>query len=509
MYRKQVLLEKLREAAASVLPISLIVLAICFVLVPVDTGLMLSFVLATAMLILGMGLFTLGAEMSMSKIGNYMGAKLTKSRKLGLILIVSFLLGVAITVAEPDLQVLAANVPEIDKTVLILTVSVGVGIFLMLCMVRILFGISLQLLLIVFYVLVFLAAFLSDQGILAVAFDSGGVTTGPMTVPFIMALGVGVASIRSDENAKADSFGLVGLCSIGPIASVLLLGAIYKTQPAQAESEAAAAITNTVALGRDYLHAFPEYLKEVTLALLPIVVFFLIFQVVSLRLRRLPFLRVMVGILYTYAGLVLFLTGVNVGFSPVGYALGAALTEGWKLWLLIPLAMLMGWFIINAEPAVHILNRQVEDLSAGAISAKAMGMSLSIAVSAAGGLAMLRVITGVSIMYFLVPGYFIALALSFFVPRTLFTAIAFDSGGVASGPLTATFMLPFAMGACEALGGNVMTDAFGLVALVAMMPLITVQVMGAIYVIKSRRAEKEPALPDFGDNEIIELWEAC
>ena len=508
MYRKQVLLEKLKEAAASVLPISLIVLAICFVLVPVDTGLMLSFVLATAMLILGMGLFTLGAEMSMSKIGNYMGAKLTKSRRLGLILIVSFLLGVAITVAEPDLQVLAANVPEIDKTVLILTVSVGVGIFLMLCMVRILFGISLRLLLIMFYVLVFLAAFLSDQGILAVAFDSGGVTTGPMTVPFIMALGVGVASIRSDENAKADSFGLVGLCSIGPIASVLLLGAIYKTQPAQAESETATAITNTVALGRDYLHAFPEYLKEVTLALLPIVVFFLIFQIVSLRLRRLPFLRVMVGILYTYAGLVLFLTGVNVGFSPVGYALGAALTEGWKLWLLIPLAMLMGWFIINAEPAVHILNRQVEDLSAGAISAKAMGMSLSIAVSAAGGLAMLRVITGVSIMYFLVPGYFIALALSFFVPRT-FTAIAFDSGGVASGPLTATFMLPFAMGACEALGGNVMTDAFGLVALVAMMPLITVQVMGAIYVIKSRRAEKEPALPDFGDNEIIELWEAC
>lgn len=508
MYRRQELLEKLKEAAASVLPISLIVLAICFVLVPVDTGLMLSFVLATALLILGMGLFTLGAEMSMSKIGNYIGAKLTKSRKLWLILVVSFLLGVAITVAEPDLQVLAANVPEIDKTVLILTVSVGVGIFLMLCMVRILFGILLRLLLIVFYALVFLAAFLSDQGILAVAFDSGGVTTGPMTVPFIMALGVGVASIRSDENAKVDSFGLVGLCSIGPIASVLLLGAIYKTQPAQTQSEAAAAITNTVALGRDYLHAFPEYMKEVTLALLPIVVFFLVFQFVSLRLRKLPFLRVMVGILYTYAGLVLFLTGVNVGFSPVGYALGAALSEGWKIWLLIPLAMLMGWFIINAEPAVHILNKQVEDLSAGAISARAMGVSLSIAVSAAGGLAMLRVITGVSIMVFLVPGYFLALALSFFVPRT-FTAIAFDSGGVASGPLTATFMLPFAMGACEALGGNVMTDAFGLVALVAMMPLITVQVMGAIYVVKSRRAEKEAALPDFSESEIIELWEAC
>ena len=508
MYQKQILLEKLKEAAASVLPISLIVMAICFILVPVDTGLMLSFVLATAMLILGMGLFTLGAEMSMTRIGNYMGSKLTKSRKLPLILFVSFALGVAITVAEPDLQVLAANVPDIDSAALILTVSVGVGFFLMLCMVRILFSISLRTMLIVFYAFVFAAAFLSDESILSVAFDSGGVTTGPMTVPFIMALGVGVASIRSDENAKADSFGLVGLCSIGPILSVLLLGAIYQSQPSASEVASAAGISTTVELGRGYLRALPDYLWEVTVALLPIFVFFLIFQVVSLRLRKLPFLRIIVGILYTYVGLVLFLTGVNVGFSPLGYALGAALTEGWKLWLLAPLAMLMGWFIINAEPAVHILNKQVEELSAGAISARAMGMSLSIAVSAAGGLAMLRVISGISILYFLVPGYVIALALSFFVPRT-FTAIAFDSGGVASGPMTATFMLPFAMGACEALGGSVMTDAFGLVALVAMMPLITVQVMGAIYVVKSRRTAGESALPDFGDNEIIELWEAC
>ena len=477
MYQKQILMEKLKEATASVLPISLIVMAISFVLVPVDAGLMLSFVIATAMLILGMGLFTLGADMSMSRIGNYMGSKLTKSRKLPLILTVSFALGVAITVAEPDLQVLAGNVPEIDTTVLILTVSVGVGFFLMLCMVRILFSISLRTMLIVFYAIVFAAAFLSDESILSVAFDSGGVTTGPMTVPFIMALGVGVASIRSDENAKADSSAVSG-------------------------------VATTVELGKDYLHALPEYLWEVTMALLPIVVFFLIFQVISLKLRKLPFMRIVIGILYTYLGLVLFLTGVNVGFSPLGYALGAALAEGWKVYLLAPLAMLMGWFIINAEPAVHTLNKQVEELSAGAISAKAMGMSLSIAVSAAGGLAMLRVIMGISIMYFLVPGYLIALAFSFFVPRT-FTAIAFDSGGVASGPLTATFMLPFATGACEALGGNVMTDAFGLVALVAMMPLITVQVMGAIYVVKSRHASQEPQLPDFGDNEIIELWEAC
>ena len=508
MYQKHILIEKLREAAASVLPITGIVVAICFVLVPMDTGLMLSFLIGSAMLILGMGLFTLGAEMSMSRIGNHIGAKMTKSRKLWLILVLSFILGAAITMAEPDLQVLATYVPDIDSTVLILTVSVGVGLFLMLCMVRILFSVSLRLLLILFYALIFLAAFLSDPGILSVAFDSGGVTTGPMTVPFIMALGVGVASIRSDENAKADSFSLVALCSVGPVLAVMLLGAIYKSDSAEAALTLIGEIESTVALGADYLHAFPEYLREVAVALLPIFLFFLLFQLLSLKLRKLPFMRIMIGIAYTYVGLVLFLTGVNVGFSPLGYILGAALTKGYLIWLLVPLAMLMGWFIINAEPAVHILNKQVEELSAGAISAKAMGISLSVAVSAAGGLAMVRVLTGISIMYFLVPGYLIALTLSFFVPRT-FTAIAFDSGGVASGPLTATFMLPFAMGACDAVGGNVMTDAFGLVALVAMMPLITVQVMGAVYVLKSRRSGEEPVLPDFGDDEIIELWEAC
>ena len=500
--------EKIMESLASVLPLTAIVFILSITLLPLSSGALVLFLFGAVMLIIGMGFFTMGADMSMMPMGEGIGMEMSRTKNIGGPLLVCYSLGMLITIAEPDLQVLAEQVPAIPNKILILSVAAGVGLFLMIAQIRIFFHIPLAKMLWVFYPLVFLLAFLAPDSFIPVSFDSGGVTTGPMTVPFIMALGVGVASIRSDENAKADSFGLVGLCSIGPILSVLLLGAIYKTQPAQGESGAVSGVATTVELGKDYLHALPEYLWEVTMALLPIVVFFLIFQVISLKLRKLPFMRIVIGILYTYLGLVLFLTGVNVGFSPLGYALGAALAEGWKVYLLAPLAMLMGWFIINAEPAVHTLNKQVEELSAGAISAKAMGMSLSIAVSAAGGLAMLRVITGISIMYFLVPGYLIALALSFFVPRT-FTAIAFDSGGVASGPLTATFMLPFATGACEALGGNVMTDAFGLVALVAMMPLITVQVMGAIYVVKSRHASQEPQLPDFGDNEIIELWEAC
>ena len=508
MPKDNVISEKMRESVASVLPITLIVALLGLFVVPVSSGLMLSFLIGSVMIIVGMGLFTIGADLSMTQIGNHIGARMTRTRKLGVILVLSFLLGVIITIAEPDLQVLAKNVPEIDTTVLIVTVSVGVGLFLMVSMLRILLAIPLKWLLIAFYAIVFTLAALSEQSFLSVAFDSGGVTTGPMTVPFIMALGVGVASIRSDENAKSDSFGLVALCSIGPILSVLILGFVYDNSGSAASEVLIREYESTRAIGGDYLAGLPTYLAEVAVALLPIFVFFLLFQIFALKIKKRPFQRILVGLALTYVGLVLFLTGVNVGFSPLGYVLGGALSEGWLRYLLIPLSMLMGWFIINAEPAVHVLNKQVVELSAGAITEKAMGMSLSIAVAAANGLAMLRVLTGIPILYFMLPGYVIALALAFFVPPT-FTAIAFDSGGVASGPLTATFMLPFAMGASAALGGNVMTDAFGLVAMVAMMPLITVQIMGVIYVVKSRRAGHKPAERTAADEEILELWEVA
>jgi len=504
--KRGVLIGKFREAAGSVLPIVLIVAVLCLFWVPMQNDLMLAFLIGAVLLIGGMGLFTVGSEISMTQIGIHTGARLTKSRRLWLILAVSFLLGVIITVAEPDLQVLARNVPSIDTTVLIIVVSVGVGFFLMLSMVRILFVLPLRWMIVGFYGLVFLLALLADSNFLAVAFDSGGVTTGPMTVPFIMALGVGVASIRSDARAQQDSFGLVGLCSIGPILAVLALGFIYRGMPEGTAAQVTSSYADTVSLGHGYLEAIPESLAEVCRALLPIAAFFLIFQVISLRLRRRPFLRIVIGLVLTMAGLVLFLTGVNVGFSSLGYMLGHQLAdERWRF-LLVPLSMLMGWFIINAEPAVHVLNKQVEELSAGAISAKAMGLSLSIAVSSAMGLSMVRAVTGLSLMWFMVPGYLLALGLSFFVPGT-FTAIAFDSGGVASGPLTAAFMLPFAVGAVSALGGNVMTDAFGLVALVAMMPLITVQVMGVVYVLKSRLGAARHTEGSYGACDVIELWE--
>ncbi|MBQ2764081.1 MAG: DUF1538 domain-containing protein [Firmicutes bacterium] len=505
MQSKTLLHEKLRESVAAVLPIALIVALLCFSVAPMPTDLMLAFIIGAAMLILGLGLFTFGAENSMTLIGNHIGAKLTKSQNLLLILSVSFLLGVIITIAEPDLQVLARNVPHIDSWVLIITVAVGVGMFLMISMLRIVFSIPFRWILLGFYILVFALAAFSDPNYLSVAFDSGGVTTGPMTVPFIMALGVGVASIRSDKNAEADSFGLVALCSIGPILAVLLLGFFYPGDVTELAAADAVTFENTVALGFGYLHAIPEYMYEVTIALAPIIVFFLIFNALSLKLSKNTFRQILVGLVYTFAGLVLFLTGVNVGFSSLGVMLGSGLTDGWTQYLLIPIVMLMGWFIVTAEPAIHVLTKQVEDISAGAISGKALRISLSIAIACAMGLAMVRVFTGLHIFWFVIPGYLVSLALMFFVPP-IFTSIAFDSGGVASGPMTATFMLPFAMGACEAVGGNILTDAFGLVALVAMMPLITIQIMGLIYVIKSRKVE-ETVVETYTDTDVIELWE--
>ncbi len=491
------------EAVSSVLPITLLVVAVCFTVAPVSADLMLAFFIGAVMLVLGMGLFTLGAETALTPIGSHIGARITRTKKLWVILSVSFVLGLAITISEPDLQVLGTNVPHIDSKVLVMVVAVGVGLFLVVAMLRIIFGIQLRWLLLGFYLLIFALAAVADPEYLSVAFDAGGVTTGPMTVPFIMALGVGVAATRSDRNAEADSFGLVALCSVGPILAVMLLGMLYQGEGGEV-AFVTSGFANTVVLSKSYLAAIPVYLGEVALAMAPIAVIFLVAQAYLLRLKRQPFIRILIGVAYTYVGLVLFLTGVNVGFSSLGYILGAQLAQGWTRMLVVPVGMLMGWFSIAAEPAVHVLTKQVEEVSAGSISARAMLRSLSIAVAGAIGLAMIRVLTGLSILWILVPGYAIALALSFVAPP-IFTAIAFDSGGVASGPMAATFMLPFAMGVSSAIpNSNMLTDAFGLVALVAMMPLITVQVMGAIHAARSRRAERIETAGD--DYEIIELW---
>ncbi len=511
MRNSKKLMEKLKEALKAVLPIIGIVLLLCFSIAPISPSILLCFLMGGVLIIAGMMFFTLGAEMAMTPMGERVGTSLTKSRKLWVVIPLSFLLGFIITISEPDLQVLANQVPSIPNMTLIVAVACGVGVFLVIAMLRMLFSIALPPLLVIFYAVVFILAFFVPQSFLSVAFDSGGVTTGPMTVPFIMALGVGISAVRNDRHAADDSFGLVALCSIGPILAVLILGMIYNPQESAYVPPVIPDIADSTELWDLFQVGFPTYMKEIAVSLLPIVAFFGVFQIVSLRLSKRNLLKILVGLVYTYLGLVLFLTGVNVGFMPAGNYIGQVLAGLEYRWIIVPIAMVIGYFIVRAEPAVYVLNKQVEEITDGAISAKAMGLGLSIGVSLSLGLAMVRVLTGISILWFVIPGYALALGISFFVPK-IYTAIAFDSGGVASGPMTAAFLLPLAQGACVAVGGNIVTDAFGVVAMVAMTPLITIQLMGILSQIRTRstRTQTGALQPDqafalLDDDAIIEL----
>ena len=497
MYRSK-LNEKLQESLAAVLPILAIVLILSFTIAPLPTSVLMAFLFGAVLLVVGMMFFSLGAELAMSPMGERVGACITKTRRVGIMLTLGFLLGFLITISEPDLQVLANQVQAVPNMVLIVTVAVGVGLFLCFAMLRMLLSVPLNTMLVGFYIVVFVLAMFVPKDFLAVAFDSGGVTTGPMTVPFIMAMGVGVSAIRSDKHSANDSFGLVALCSIGPILAVLILSLIFRPDGGSYTAVVIPEIGDSAALWQLFFVAFPTYFKEIAVSLLPIAAFFAVFNLVSLHLERKQLIRIGVGLAYTYLGLVIFLTGVNVGFMPAGNYLGSVIAGLSCNWILIPIGMLIGYFIVMAEPAVYVLMRQVEELTDGAIPGSAMKHSLSIGVAVSVGLAMIRVLTGISIFYLLVPGYAVAIVLSFFVPK-LFTAIAFDSGGVASGPMATTFLLPFAMGACSAVGGNIVTDAFGVVAMVAMTPLITIQGLGLIYRLRTKHGAVAPAPAVSGD----------
>lgn len=504
------LIEKLLETLKAVAPILAIVVILCFSIAPISPSILMTFLIGAVLLIGGMILFSVGVDLSMTQMGERVGTTMTKTKSALLMSLIGFVMGVIITVSEPDLRVLAGQVPSVPNAVIILAVAAGTGLFLVLAILRMLFGVSLSQMLIVFYIIVFALTLFVPADFLAVAFDSGGVTTGPMTVPFIMALGVGISSIRSDKHAADDSFGLVSLCSVGPIIAVLILGMIYRPAQTETVSETIPVIDNTVDLWRLFSSEFPTYIKEMAGSLLPIVLCFGLLEIFKRDITKKALIKIAVGLGYTYVGLVLFLTGVNVGFMPAGDYLGQTIASLPYSWIIIPIGMVIGYFIVLAEPAVFVLTRQVEEMTSGAVTARAMSLSLSIGVSVSVGLAMLRVLTGIPIMWFVLPGYFVAITLSFFVPK-LFTAIAFDSGGVASGPMTATFLLPFAMGACKVSGGNIITDAFGVVAMVAMTPLITIQVMGLAFRLKENRQHKAAraaqaaALMALGDMDIIEL----
>jgi hypothetical protein len=506
------LIEKILESLASVAPVTLIVLILSVTICPVSGEMMFIFFIGAIMLVLGIGMFTMGADTSMLIMGEKIGSGIVKTRKLWLVILSCLMIGVLITVAEPDLRVLAEQAPIAENMTLILCVAAGVGVFLLLAFLRILLQWRLSFLLIGLYAVVFALVPLVPVDFIPAAFDSGGVTTGPITVPFIMSLGLGLAAIRGDRSTMDDTFGLVAMCSIGPILTVLLLGAFSGGATMEAGMPSTADYGDGTRTTRDVMNAMlaglPEQLADVAMAVAPIIVMCMVFQFALIRLNKSDLLKAMIGFGFTYAGLVLFLTGANFGFMPIGTEMGKLLAENDFKWLLIPIGAVVGYFIVAAEPAVVVLKQQVEEITERRISAKAMGLALAIGVAASVALAMIRVLTGISILWFLIPGYAFSLAMTFFVPK-IFTAVAFDAGGVASGPMTATFLLPFAMGACVGLNNGdtsrLATDAFGVVAMVAMTPLITIQSMGLIARIKSAMEAKSAHLPALlPEDEIID-----
>lgn len=498
---------KILEALVSALPITAIVYLLALTpLFDFSATELITFTVGAVLLILGIGLFNLGADLAMTPMGSHVGSGLSRQKKLGLLLGVCFVLGMLITIAEPDLQVLASQVSAVmNGTLLICAVGIGVGAFLVIAILKIVFQKSLSHILMLFYMLLFALALLlvvsGNEALLPMAFDSGGVTTGPITVPFIMALGVGISNVLGDRRSKENSFGLVSLCSVGPVLAVLLLG-IFSRQ------ELTYAIPDYTVSGDilgSFLHTAGGTCREVALALGLIVAFFLTCQMLFLKLPRKRLNRIAVGVGFTYIGLVLFLTGVNVGFMPIGYKLGYELSQVSQPFLIV-FGLIVGVLVVLAEPAIHVLNSQVEDVTGGLVTKRSMICGLCIGVGASIALSMVRIVYDFSLVYYIIPGYFISLALSLFVPP-VYTAIAFDSGGVASGPMTSGFILPFAIGACVSLQGAdaVLRDAFGVVALVAMTPLITIQLLGFRGILAERvnehRAMKR--ILDADDQQII------
>lgn len=506
------LLEKFKETMASVLPIMAIVLLLGLTVAPLGGWLILRFIVGGILLIIGLTLFLLGVDIGILPIGERSGAALTAKRSLPLLLGAAFAIGFIVTIAEPDVQVLASQIQgvnaSVNKWLLVCMIAVGIGLFVTLGLMRTVMNLSLKVMLIVCYVIVFILAFLCPSEFQGVAFDSGGATTGPMTVPFIMALGMGVAAVRSSgKGSSDDSFGLTGVASVGPIAAVCVYGIILRLTGNAGASQNAAAVEASgavaeaaaegAAVAEQGLHVFieilPSIFKEVALAMAPLLVLFVILQLFLLKMPPVQVRRLVKGQVYAFAGLVIFLTGVNGGFMPAGSKVGellgqaASVNGGWWTVLFVTVGLIFGAVVVCAEPAVWVLTEQVENVSGGTIKRKVMLFTLSCGVAIAIGISMLRVLYRFSLWYILIPGYAIALLLTIWCPK-LFVGIAYDSGGVASGPMTSTFILAFTLGASSASGGNPVTDAFGVIALVAMTPLLAIQILGLIYNRKNKKS---------------------
>ncbi|MGE4485842.1 MAG: DUF1538 domain-containing protein [Oscillospiraceae bacterium] len=491
-----VFLSRLKEALFSVISIVLLVLILNFTLVPLELGQLVRFLIGALLIILGLSFFLLGVELGIDKIGQHMGSTMAKSNKVVVVVVAGILLGFIISVAEPDLQILAGQVDAvtsglISKISIMIIVSIGIALLLSLGLVRILYGLALNKMLTILYGVIFLLAIFTSPEFMSISFDASGATTGALTVPFILSLALGVSSLKKDSQAsEQDSFGLVAITSTGAIISVMIMSIISKTDKISGNIDTVVTGSNSI-IG-PFIHELPVIAFEILLALLPIFVLFMIFQKVSFKLRKRNKARILMGLVYSYIGLVLMLIGVNAGFMEVGTIIGFRIATLDSKALLIGIGFVLGLVTILAEPAVHVLTNQIENVTSGYVKRKTVLAVLSVGVGFSVALSIVRIlIPELKLWHYLLPGYAIAIALTYLAPK-LFVGIAFDSGGVASGPMTATFILAFSQGAAESIeGADVLLDGFGIISMVALTPLIALQILGVIYKFKSRKGGSE------------------
>ncbi|WP_296558679.1 DUF1538 domain-containing protein [uncultured Acetobacterium sp.] len=484
-----ILFEKFREVLVSVLPITLIVVILNFTLVPLELPIMLRFLLGALLIVVGLTIFLFGVDLGIAPIGNLMGTHITKSNKVWIVIVSGLLLGFFISVAEPDLHIIAGQVAIVSDNIItkfeiILYVSVGIALLLTLGFLRIIYNKSLSILLTILYGLILIVSLFTTEEFLAISFDASGATTGAMTVPFILALALGISSLKKGRASEDDSFGLVGIASTGAILAVMLMSVVKGTKEISGSLDGE--LSNSTAIILPFLQKLPTMLYEVALALLPIVIVFIVFQIIAFKLKKRPLKRIIKGLVYTLIGLVLFLTGVNAGFMEVGTLVGYTIASLDNKAILVGIGGLLGLVVILAEPAVYVLTKQIEDVTSGYLKRRVVLVALSLGVSLAVGLSMLRIIVPeIKLWHYLLPGYLLAIVLSYLVPK-LFVGMSFDSGGVSSGPMTATFILAFAQGAAASTeGADVLVDGFGLIAMVAMMPIIALEILGLIFKLKT------------------------
>ena len=488
-----VLLDKVKEVLMSVLPITLIVVILHFTLTPLETETFIRFLIAAVLVIIGLSTLLFGIDLGISPIGQTIGNKAAKSNKVWLVAVTGLLLGFIISFAEPDLQILANQISdvtngEVNALPIVLVVSIGIGLMVMIGLLRILFQISTRIILLIAYSTIFVLAAFASSEFIGMAFDSSGAVTGAVTVPFLLALALGVSSLKKNgKSSEEDSFGLVGIAGPGAILGVLVL--YIFTQPERL-SGSLPEIETGAGIIRPFINELPQVIVDALLSIGPITVIFLILNFLFFKVKKKALGRILKGLLYVVFGLVFFLVGVNAGFMDVGSIIGVTISTMENQFWLYFVSLVLGLVIVLAEPAVYVLTHQIQDVTNGHVQRKMVLVALSLGVGIAVLLNTIRImVPGMELWHILLPGYALALILMFVTPK-LFVGIAFDSGAVASGPMSATFILAFSQGIAfrDPLAvTNPVADAFGCIALIALTPILAIEILGIMYKVKAKK----------------------